>query len=113
MLCAIVTENEALVPNRYKRVLQVGFALKTGQDLERESAKETMAWLSKNAVSLMDAAFALPELMQFLCEHRLIKPKALEAYLESAQKRNDPELTEALMKYQKQVKNVPKQTGKK
>ena len=59
-----------------------------------------MAWLSKNAALLLEDAFELPELLQFLCRHRLIRPGDADLYLAEARDREDPALIALLLDYQ-------------
>ena len=97
---ALVTEEPSPVPPRLRRALRIGRALRPAAELDSPEAREDAAWLSKNAARLCPVAFELPELLHFLCRHRLIRPKDADLYLEEARKRNDPVLTALLLDYE-------------
>lgn len=96
---AILTETPELVPAKLLRALRIGIALDPEADLSGPGAGDAKAWLSRNAISLCRDAFELPELLHFLCAHRLIRPGAADAYIEEARRRNVPELTALMLDY--------------
>ena len=62
-------------------------------------AREDAAWLSQHAAAILEDAFRMPELLHFLCAHRLIPPPDADAYLEEARERGTLETTAILMDY--------------
>ena len=111
---AIVTEDEDQLSGRLKRAAKIGIAFWKDRDLSSEKAKKTMAWLSDNSASrdVMEAAFTMPEFMHFLCDHRLIKPKDLDAYLKEMQEWYVPEQKRRLLKYRDKISDAVEQVRK-
>lgn len=96
---AIDTEEEDRLPKELRRAARIGAALRKDFDPGSGRGGEILRYLSENAAAVREAAFRLPELLRFLCCHRLIPPGVLSAYLEEAQRRGLPELTALLLNY--------------
>ena len=75
----LVTESGAGVPLRFRRAARIGAAL------AGTASPEDAAWLSQNSLFLCEEAFRIPAILHFLCDHRLIRPRDVDVWLEKAQ----------------------------
>ena len=100
---AVVTEEPALVPEKYRRALRIGRAFAPDSSPDTPEAREDLAWLARYSANLRRDAFELPELLRFLCSRKLIRPGSVDAYLEEARAQNNPELISLLLSYQSEL----------
>ena len=98
-LLAICAETDEGIPPYLRRAFRIGFALAPEDAPDTDAARAAMDWLSKNAGELCGFARRLPELLHFLCARRLLRPAALDAWLEEARRYDDPAFTAVLLDY--------------
>ena len=96
---ALWTEDPSLVPRGLQRAARLGIAFAPEALPDTEETREAEDWFSRNAASLCRDAFELPELLQFLCRRRLLRPGDLDGYLEAARECDSPEITALLLNY--------------
>ena len=89
----LAAEDASAVPARFRRAARLGAALGGA------ASPKDLAWLRAHASALIPEAFRVPELLRFLCERKLIRPVDTDAYLEEAQRREDPALIALLLDY--------------
>ena len=94
-LLALVTEEPSPVPPRFLRAARIGAALG-----ETPPEPEALTWLRRHAASLCREALELPQLLRFLCEHRLLPPGASDDWLAETAARKMSEPTALLLEYQ-------------
>ena len=100
VVTGITTENITKVPAKYRPVAALAYV--TDQNVQADSfrTKNHLAYLEKNVDKLCDFSFEHPELLRYLCEHKLIKPANVDLYVQEAVKRDDVELKALILEYQ-------------
>ena len=99
VLTSFVIEDISLLPALSRPKTAIGFA-------ERGGNRETMGFASyskyikSNAAKLVEQAMKHPALLKLMCEEKLITPKNVEFYVDTAQKSGDPELIAMMLDYQ-------------
>ena len=91
------------IPVKYRKQALLGFAAAKEDDYESERAKTYLDYAKKNVIKLCTIALNCPELLQLLCEQKLIKAKDLEYFIAEAEKDNNPDNKAILLNYQNQI----------
>ncbi len=110
----VYTDEITAVPTKYRPAAALGYALHPETNPETDRAKNFSKYFKSNAGKLCEFAFDHPELLEFLCEQKLIAEKFTDIYFEEAEKRGDTELKRRLTEYQCSLDKEPvKKTGRK
>ena len=97
----LYTEDDiSQIPVTFRRRALLGFVSEKGIDFASERAKSYLAYAKKNSGKLVDLIAKYPELLTFLCEHRLIAAKDADAYMAAVEKSGDAEQKALLLDYQ-------------
>lgn len=99
-------EDFASLPSRYKMPIALTFIKEGNQDLSTPRAKSHLKYIAANAGKMASVAIEEPEVLHFLCEHRLIKAKDIDLFLNEAQEWGDEELEALLHDYQNKLGNT-------
>ena len=99
----IHTDDINNVPAKFRLAACRGLILERDADLESKRAESHMKYLTNNALKLCEAVLDDHQLLSFMCEHRLIKPKVLDVYFNEAEKRKSGELTALLLEYRNKL----------
>ena len=101
-LVRLVTEDIYKVPPAYRGVSILTFISDAPSDLSSERAKSHMEYMEQNSGKLALLAAENPELLYFMLEHKMIKAKDIDAFIEASDKKSGEE-TAALLAYQNEL----------
>ena len=96
-------EDITKTPTAYRSAAAIGFICEEIEDLTSPRAEAHMAYLKRNAGKLSEQAVERPEVRRFLLEHKLIKAKDLDVFIEEANKQGNTEAAAALLNYQNEL----------
>ena len=91
------------IPVSFRRRALLGFVSEKEIDYDSEPAKSYLAYAKRNSGKLVDLAEKHPGLLGFLCVHRLIAAKDVDAYMAVVEKIGDTEKKALLLDYQNQL----------
>lgn len=89
------------IPAERQAYALIGFVQDKETDFSNERAKAYLEYAAQNALNLKPLAFEYSELIQFLCNHKLISVKDVDSFIAEAEKRKDTEKKELLLSYEK------------
>ena len=89
------------IPAERQAYALIGFVQDKETDFNNERAKAYLEYAAQNALNLKPLAFEYSELIQFLCDHKLISVKDVDSFIAEAEKRKDTEKKELLLSYEK------------
>ena len=98
LLC-IVLDHDVGVPQRFRRAVRLGAALREPGTPDAALSPEERRWYARYAGGLRREAFELPALRRFLFAHRFLSPVDAERWLEEARAEGSVEQTALLMGY--------------
>ena len=99
-IVSLIADNVMFVPIVHLNAAILGFVQNKGEKSHAESIKQYESYMQKNAAKLCPYAFDHPEVLHYLCDHQLIKPKDVDLYTAEAEKREETELKALLLDYQ-------------
>lgn len=99
----IVTDDLAHIPAKYQLKAALNALEETGWNPDSPLGNSVLDYTTKNQGKLRAIAFDHPKLLQFLCEHTLIKAKDIDDCLAEAENRGSVELKMLLLNYQNKL----------
>ena len=99
----IFTEDISKVPSAYRPAAVLGFISDSAENISAERAENHMAYLKRNAGKLSELAVKHPGLLYFLLEHKVLKPKDMDAFTMEANRQGNAEVMAALLSYQNEL----------
>ena len=99
-IVSLIADDVMSVPAVHRNAAVFGFVHNADKYYDSETTKQYESYMKKNAAKLCPFAFDHPEVLHYLCNHQLIKPKDVDLYTAEAVKREDTELKALLLDYQ-------------
>ena len=90
------------VPPVHRNAAVMGF-VQNAENYSADSIEKYEAYMKKNAAKLCPIAFDHPEVLHYLCDHELIKPKDIDVYHAEGEKRENTELKALMLDYQNKI----------
>ena len=102
-IVSLIVDDVMSVPTVHRNAAIFGFVQNAGKYYDAEATKQYESYMKKNAVKLCPFAFDHPEVLHYLCDHQLIKPKDVDCYTAEAEKNEDTELKALMLDYQNKL----------